>query len=78
MENLKVSDLMSPFGWDKEKLESILLPIDRELVWSIPLSSRRRPDRWVWHYDGKEGFLLGLLTELKWIGGARDLRQGED
>ena len=32
MENLKVSDLMSPFGWDKEKLESILLPIDRELV----------------------------------------------
>ena len=25
-----------------------------------------------------EGFLLGLLTELKWIGSARDLRQGED
>ena len=54
--NLKVSDLMSPFGWDKEKLESILLPIDQEMVWSIPLSSRRRPDRWVWHYDGKGRF----------------------
>ncbi|GMN42308.1 hypothetical protein TIFTF001_011520 [Ficus carica] len=36
---------MSPFGWAKEKLESILLPMDQELVWSIPLSSRRRPDR---------------------------------
>ena len=47
LENLKVSDLMSPFGWDKEKLESIFLPLDRELVWSIPLSSKRRPDRCV-------------------------------
>ncbi|GMN47639.1 hypothetical protein TIFTF001_016825 [Ficus carica] len=44
-ENLKISGLMSPFGWHKEKLESILLLMDQELVWSIPSSSRQRPDR---------------------------------
>ncbi|GMN40602.1 hypothetical protein TIFTF001_009828 [Ficus carica] len=56
---------MSPVGWDKEKLESILLPIDRELVWSIPLSSRRRHDKWVWHYDGKGGFSVGSAYRVE-------------
>jgi ribonuclease HI len=42
--------------WKKELLEEYFLPMDVEVIMSIPLSTRRLEDRWAWHYE-KSGIL---------------------
>jgi hypothetical protein len=43
-------------AWDKQKLETFFPLMDREVIFNIPLSTRRQGDFWAWHYD-KKGFL---------------------
>ena len=51
--DLRVADLMDRFrrGWDSEKLEQHLLPVDRDVVRSIPVSWNGGWDYLCWHYD---------------------------
>jgi hypothetical protein len=51
-----VSELIDVFNvaWDRDMLQKKFLPMDRDLILSIPLSTRRQDDFWAWHYD-KEG-----------------------
>jgi hypothetical protein len=48
-----VSELIDVYGamWDKEKLQKFFLPMDRNIISQIPLSTRRQVDFWAWHYD---------------------------
>lgn len=39
-EDLLVADLLATTGWDREVLEDLFWLIDRDVMWSIPLSSR--------------------------------------
>jgi hypothetical protein len=43
--------------WKNNLLEECFLPMDCEIIRSIPLSSRRFDDIWAWHYERK-----GVLT----------------
>ncbi|XP_071683223.1 uncharacterized protein [Lolium perenne] len=43
--------------WNTELLHTWFLPMDVEVIKTIPLSTRRLEDRWAWHYDKK-----GVLT----------------
>ena len=44
---------MSPSIWIGEMIDKVFWPVDRDLVWGIPLSAGRRDDILVWHYDHK-------------------------
>jgi len=50
---IKVQELINPalMTWDLEPLKLNFLPIDWEVIMSIPLSSRRQEDFWAWHYE---------------------------
>jgi hypothetical protein len=39
-------------------LQKFFLPMDRDLIFSIPLSTRRLEDFWAWNYDKKGVFLV--------------------
>lgn len=49
--DITLSDLTMSTGWDGSKINDCLWPVDRSLVWSVPLSALLRPDILVWHYD---------------------------
>jgi hypothetical protein len=46
----KLIDLLS-LTWNLQTVEAYFLPMDGELIRSIPLSSRRQQDFWAWHYE---------------------------
>jgi hypothetical protein len=48
-----VSDLIDVHNaaWDEEKLNQFFLPMDKELIKNIPLTTRRQADFWAWHYE---------------------------
>ena len=56
---LLVQELINPLtmGWNHEKLQQFLTPMDADAVRSIPLSTRRYNDFWAWHYEK-----MGLFT----------------
>jgi hypothetical protein len=43
--------------WRVERIQEFFLPMDAEVIQSIPLSTRRMDDRWAWHYERN-----GILT----------------
>jgi hypothetical protein len=53
-----VSELIDVFNvaWDRDMLQKFFLPMDRDLILSIPLSTRQQDDFWAWHYDKKGVF----------------------
>jgi ribonuclease HI len=40
-------------SWDLQKLQRYFLPMDIEVITSIPLSTRRLEDCWAWHFEKK-------------------------
>jgi hypothetical protein len=42
--------------WNLEKLNTYFLPMDSEVIQSIPISLRVQPDFWAWHYERKGVF----------------------
>jgi hypothetical protein len=48
-----VNELIDNYNvaWDSQKLQTLFLPMDHELIMSIPLSTRGQDDFWAWHYD---------------------------
>ena len=48
-----VSELIDSvsLSWDLDKLNFYFIPIDWEVIRSIPLSTRRQVDFWTWHYE---------------------------
>lgn len=38
-------------SWNLYQLQANLLPMDQEIIASIPLSTRRQHDFWAWHYE---------------------------
>lgn len=42
-----------PLRWHRDKLDEVVWEVDKEIIWSIPLSERRREDPMVWHFDPK-------------------------
>ncbi|KAK0606918.1 hypothetical protein LWI29_006286 [Acer saccharum] len=71
--DLRVSDLIDAerHCWDIQKLDSIFLPIDKEVILSIPISVRGGDDCLSWHYDKngiftvKSGYWLALNLSIK-------------
>ena len=49
----RVSELIDPLSivWDIQALKMHFIPIDWELILNIPLTTRRQPDFWAWHYE---------------------------
>ena len=49
----KVSELINPltFTWDLQAVDTHFLPMDGELIRSIPLFGRRQEDFCAWHYE---------------------------
>ena len=50
---VKVSELIDPVTlmWNVQVVDTHFLPMDGELIRSIPLSGRRQADFWAWHYE---------------------------
>jgi hypothetical protein len=46
----------STVSWKAEVVEELFLPMDAEVIRSIPLSTHRLDDFWAWHYE-KNGLL---------------------
>ena len=48
-----VSELIDPvsLSWDLDKLKFHFIPMDWEVIRSIPLFTRRQEDFWAWHYE---------------------------
>jgi hypothetical protein len=46
-----VSKLIDPMMaiWDQQKLETFFVPVDREVINNIALSTKRQHDFWAWH-----------------------------
>jgi hypothetical protein len=38
-------------AWDVQKLDAFFLPMDSEVIRSIPQSHRVQSDFWAWHFD---------------------------
>ncbi|XP_051209407.1 uncharacterized mitochondrial protein AtMg00310-like [Lolium perenne] len=55
---MRVSDFIDATmaKWSTELLSEWFIPMDVEVIRSIPLSTRSMEDRWAWHYD-KNGVL---------------------
>ncbi|XP_004305156.1 PREDICTED: putative ribonuclease H protein At1g65750-like [Fragaria vesca subsp. vesca] len=51
-----VSELISDFVWNRNLVNILFDASDAELILSIPISSRGRADRLVWHHDAKGAF----------------------
>ena len=49
----RVSELIDPLSivWDIQALKMHFIPMDWELILNIPLTTRRQPDFWAWHYE---------------------------
>lgn len=65
---LRVADLMMFSGWDLTRIADIFLPLDRELIRSIPLSDLPRPDHvLVWHFSSNGSYSVksGYHFEMK-------------
>jgi hypothetical protein len=66
-----VSELIDNYNvaWDSQKLQTFFLPMDRELIMSIPLSTRQQDDFWAWHYDKSGVFSVRsayrMLVEMR-------------
>ncbi|KAK1568237.1 hypothetical protein Q3G72_022047 [Acer saccharum] len=71
--DLRVSDLIARnhMDWDHSKLNQFLLPIDRSIVTSIPISTSGGQDFLSWHYDKagrysvKSGYRLAILETIR-------------
>jgi hypothetical protein len=51
-----VSELINANGqWNLQQLRALFAPMDRDLIYNIPLCTRRQEDCWAWHYE-KKGF----------------------
>ncbi|EEF49647.1 conserved hypothetical protein [Ricinus communis] len=48
----KVADLMRNDGqyWNERKVQSICSPNDARAILKIPITRKRRPNQWVWHF----------------------------
>ncbi|KAK3222105.1 hypothetical protein Dsin_009130 [Dipteronia sinensis] len=70
--DMHVSALIDPdlSGWNLEMLDQTLLPVDREIILSIPINLSGCPDSLSWHYENsgiyfvKSGFRLALSENL--------------
>lgn len=38
-------------SWDRQKIESVFMPMDAQVILGIPLCTRNIPDFWSWHYE---------------------------
>ncbi|XP_019190724.1 PREDICTED: uncharacterized protein LOC109185199 [Ipomoea nil] len=45
-------------GCDVECVKDIFTDRDANLILNIPLSTRRPPDRWIWHWDDKSAYTV--------------------
>ncbi|KAK3200135.1 hypothetical protein Dsin_023550 [Dipteronia sinensis] len=67
--NIRVADLLdrNHRGWDVSKLNQFLLPVDKEIILSIPISWKGGCDYLIWHFDKKgeytvqSGYKLALI-----------------
>uniref|UniRef100_A0A803P1Q0 Uncharacterized protein n=1 Tax=Cannabis sativa TaxID=3483 RepID=A0A803P1Q0_CANSA len=51
-DDCRVSEFILLSGtWDAGKLQWVFLPIDVDIILSIPLAKREAKDGWCWHYD---------------------------
>jgi hypothetical protein len=50
--------------WKNNLLEECFLPMDCEIIRSIPLSSRRFDDTWAWHYERKGVLMVSSVYRL--------------
>ena len=57
---LWVSDLIdeTSASWKEDLIRECFLPMDAQLILSIPLCTRRQPDFWAWNFDRKGLFLV--------------------
>ncbi|KAK3211353.1 hypothetical protein Dsin_016059 [Dipteronia sinensis] len=57
-------------GWNNERLNQLLLPVDKMAILSIPVSWGRGKDSLRWHYEKmgvytvKNGYCLGLSAKF--------------
>jgi hypothetical protein len=56
----RVCELIDPtsVSWDIQALQSHFIPMDLELILSIPLTTRRQRDFWAWHYEKSGSFTV--------------------
>ncbi|KAI9197626.1 hypothetical protein LWI28_001771 [Acer negundo] len=52
---LRVASLIDRLrrGWNSEKLNQLLIPMDRVAIWAIPVSWSAGQDKLQWHYEKK-------------------------
>ncbi|PNT61483.1 hypothetical protein BRADI_5g15730v3 [Brachypodium distachyon] len=51
-------------SWDVGKLEQFFLPMNVEVIRSIPLSTRRQDDVWAWHFEKNGVFMVRSAYRL--------------
>ncbi|KAK3221268.1 hypothetical protein Dsin_008293 [Dipteronia sinensis] len=76
---LRVSELINKdhHCWDLEKIDTLLIPLDKEAILSIPVSFRGGKDFLSWHFDKsgsfsvKSGYRLALKNALFWCSEAK-------
>ena len=54
-DGLMVKDLMVPgkLQWDRDLIEDVFNPRDKEVILNVPLSCRMIEDKWYWLHEGK-------------------------
>jgi len=64
----RVSELIDPLSivWDIQALKMHFIPMDWELILNIPLTTRRQPDFWAWHYE-KQGCFRSDQRTRCWL-----------
>ena len=62
----KVSELIDPMTltWNLQVVEAHFLPMDQELIRSIPLSGRWQEDFWAWHYERTRVFTVKSAYQM--------------
>ena len=72
---MRVSELIdqSTRQWDMVKLNEYFLPLDVEVIKSIPISTRMQSDFWAWHYD-KRG-LFSVRSAYRMISSTKQRRE---
>ena len=75
-----VKDLMLvPSSWNESLLNTFFLPLEHELISSIPLSIQSRVDEVIWHYEKKDlytvcgGYNLLMHGKLREVGSISSL-----
>lgn len=65
MEELLVDDLIVNRQWDRNFVQANFLPVDQDVIFSIPLAYGMSKDRWTWHFDSKGNRVINWQWSLR-------------